>query len=140
MSIDKIFHLRHPLPEARQRLLDFKIWSGLDHDADIRCSTLDDEGIKRFECTTRQGELLAADIQALPGEDPNRILFRSVRGNVELAGLIELTPIRENLTEVALTLEYEGDLQKAVDSVERFLNRQLTRIENWHGGACACAA
>ena len=71
----------------------------------------------------------------MPGDDPNRILFRSVDGTVELAGMIELFPIRPNLTEAVLTVEYEAlsPLQKAIDAMsialDRFLNRQLARIE-----------
>ncbi len=60
-----------------------------------------------------------------------RILFRSVGGDVELAGMVELFEIRPALTEVVLTLDYEtlSPLQKAFEALDRFLNRQLARIE-----------
>jgi hypothetical protein len=58
-----------------------------------------------------------------------------VGGNAEVAGMIEFFPIRPNLTEVVLTLDYDAmsPLQKACDTLDRFLNRQLSRIEGWAG-------
>lgn len=135
MLIHKIFHLHQPVPEARECLRALSISSGLEKDDEVCCSRLDPEGIGRFEFKIRQGHRLSADIQEVPGNDPNRILFRSVGGDVEIAGIVELFPIRPNLTEAVLTLDYDAvtALQKALDALaatlDRFLNRQLARIE-----------
>ena len=141
MLINKIFHLREPLPEARQRLREFGNWTGSENDAEMNCSMIEVEGIERFEFSPRRGERVeqvVADIQEVPGDDPNRILFRSVGGNAKLAGMIEFFPIRANLTEVVLTLDYDSvsPLQKAFDTLDRFLNRQLSRIEGCMERAC----
>lgn len=130
MLINKIFHLRQPVAEARQRLREPGTWNGLESDPDMGCSTIKTEG-GRFEFSTRQGQRLSAKIEEVPGDDPNQILFRSAAGNVELAGIIELYPIRPNLTEVVLTVDYVAvsPLQKAFEALDRFLNRQLLRIE-----------
>ena len=60
----------------------------------------------------------------MPGDNPNRILFRSNGGTVELAGMVELYPIRPNLTEAVLTVEYEAPspLQKAIDAMATALD------------------
>jgi len=139
MLINKIFHLRQPLPEARRRLREFGNWTGSKGDAEMNCSMIEHEGIERFEFSPRPGERVSADIQELPGDDPNRILFRSVGGNAEVAGMIEFFPIRPNLTEVVLTLDCDdavSPLQKAFDTLDRFLNRQLARIEGCMERAC----
>jgi len=129
MLTHKIFHLRQPLPQARESLRDFGTWTAAENDAELHCSLLQPQGIGHVELAAGPGSSVSADIQEVPGDDPNRILFRSVGGNIELAGLIELFPIRPNLTEVVLTLDYASPLQKAFDAVDRFLNRQLARIE-----------
>ncbi len=110
-------------------------FSGSDTDIDVRCSRIEPEGIGRLEFENREGQRVSADIEEVPGDDPNRILFRTVEGTVDLAGMIELFPIRPNLTEAVLTVEYEAlsPLQKALEAmsaaVDRFLNRQLARVE-----------
>ena len=131
MITNKIFHLHQPVTEARETLRELGAWNGSEDDAEVRCAMIEREGIGRFEFSTHQGQRVSSDIQEVPGDDPNRILFRSVGGNVELAGMIEFFPIRPNLTEVVLTLEYESvsQVQKVLGTLDRFLNRQLARIE-----------
>ena len=132
MLINKIFHLRQPVAEARQRLRELETWNGLENDAEVHCSMMETEGIGRFEFTTGHGQRVSTEVQELPGDDPNRILFRSVGGNVKLAGIIEIVPIRPNLTEVVLTLDYESGsrMKKVFEALDQFLNRQLARIES----------
>jgi hypothetical protein len=133
MIIHKIFHMHQPVTEARKRLRDFGTWKASEKEGDVQCTVMEQERIGRFEFRTEQGNDILADIQEVAGEDPNNILFRSVRGDLELAGLIELFEIRPNLTEVVLTVDYEpvSALQKVFEGVDRFLNRQLARIEEW---------
>jgi hypothetical protein len=135
MFIHKVFHLHQPVTMARQRLLDLGICNSLEKDFEVTCSKIEPHGIGRLECKIRQGQRVSADIEEVPGDDPNRILFRSVRGPVELAGMVELFPIRPNLTEAVLTIDYEpvSSLQKVFEAMaiglDHFLNRQLARIE-----------
>ena len=135
MFIQKIFHLRQPLPEARQTLRELGTWNDLEKDQEVRCSKLESEGVSRVELKTTTGEIVCADIVEVAGDEPDRLLFRSVGGMMELAGMIELYPIRANLTEAVLTVEYEAisSLQKAIEAMsaalDGFLNRQLARIE-----------
>jgi hypothetical protein len=135
MFIHKIFHLHQPLTAARQRLRDFGTCGSIEKDFEVTCSKIEPQGIGRLECIIRHGQRVSADIEEVPGKDPNRILFRSVRGPVELAGMVELYPIRPNLTEAVLTVDFEpvSSLQKVIEilatGMDRFLNRQLARIE-----------
>jgi len=142
MLIHKIFHMRQPVIEARKRLRELGTWNGSENDAEVYCSMIEPEGIGRVEFSPLLGERILADIQEVAGDDPSRILFRSVGGNVELAGMIELFSIRPNLTEAVLTLDYEAvsPLQKACEAVDRFLNGQLARIEGCMGRARSAGA
>lgn len=138
MLINKIFHLHQPLAEASRRLREPETWEELD--AQMRITMR--EGTRHFEFIPRNGEPIAADIRELPGDEPGRIIFRSVAGDVELAGMIELFEIRENLTEAVLTVDYKpvSQLQKACVAVDRFLNHMLGRLEQRLAERAACAA
>ncbi len=133
MLINKIFHLRQPVFEARERLREFETWNWLEPDAEVKC--IERNGIGRFEFGTGPGQRVSTEVEEVAGDDPNRILFRSVGGDVELAGMIELFPIRANLTEAVLTVDYEAEsrLQKVIEAMatamDDFVNRQLARIE-----------
>lgn len=135
MFIYKIFHLHQPVTAARQILRDIGTCRSSEKDFEVTCSKIEPQGIGRLECVIRHGQRVSADIEEVPGDNPNRILFRSVRGPVELAGMLELFPIRPNLTEAVLTVDYEpvSSLQKFIDifsiGMDHFLNRQLARIE-----------
>ena len=147
MFIHKIFHLRQPLNEARERLRAPGTWTRTDHDVSLNCDPQDSGAIGHVEFQTRHGGPISADIEEVSGSEPERILFRSVSGDVELAGMIELFIIRPNLTEAVLTVEYEAPsaMQKAIERIsvglDQFLNRQLARIEKSRAGdvAGACA-
>jgi hypothetical protein len=135
MFIHKIFHLHQPLTAARQRLRNLTVCKTTEKDFEVTCSKIEPQGIGRLECIIRPGQRVSADIEEIPGDDPNRIMFRSVRGPVELAGMVELYPIRANLTEAVLTVDLEpvSSLQKVIDvmanGLDGFLNRQLACIE-----------
>lgn len=131
MFIHKIFHLHKPLEEARRTVTEL----GALRELAKNNARFDEDGTGHFEVKTKFGQRISADIRQVPGNEPNQLLFQSVGGDVELAGMIEFVPIRDNLTEVILTLDYEvaSSFQRAFDlltsSLDRFLNRQLTRLE-----------
>jgi hypothetical protein len=143
MFIHKIFHLRQPLNEAREHLRSARTWTASEQEALVHCAATDSEIFGHLEFKTRHGEPIAADIEEIPGDEPDRILFRSRNGDVDLVGVIELFPIRANLTEAVLTIEYEAPsvMQKAIErisvGIDQFLNRQLARIERARVGEAA---
>jgi uncharacterized membrane protein len=75
------------------------------------------------------------ELVALPSDDETQTLFRSVGGNMQVAGMIEFVPIRDNCTEVQVTIEYgihspmHSVFDAVTNAVDRFLNKQLRRIE-----------
>jgi len=146
MFIHKIFHLRQPLNEARERLRAPGTWTTSDRDVSVNCGSNGSDVIGHLEFQRWLGDPISADIEEVPGDETDRILFRSVGGDVELAGMIELFPIRPNLTEAVLTVEYEAPsaMQKAIERVsvglDQFLNRQLARIERARTGAAGVCA
>jgi hypothetical protein len=144
MLIHKIFHLHQPLAEARKTLRDLPSFQSSENGLEITCTRLDLEGRARLEFKTSQAPSLrtiTAEIEEIPSQAPNQILFRSAHGSVELAGMVELFPIRQHLTEAVLTVDYGAVscLQKAMESMsvalERFLNRQLARLEHARSAA-----
>jgi uncharacterized membrane protein len=136
MLITKIFHLHQPLNEAREQLRDLSTWSDTKAESAFKFAPSRTNGVSRIEFPTPNGQSVTADIEEVPGTEPNHILFRSVGGDIELAGLVEFFTIRTNLTEVVLTVEYEpaSRLQRAFESigaaVDRFLNRQLAKLDH----------
>jgi len=68
-------------------------------------------------------------LELLPTDDKHQVLFRSTGGGTELCGLMELLPVRDHLTEVQLTLEYEipSPLGRALDRLLGMMNRRVNR-------------
>lgn len=93
------------------------------------------DGIAQFRFEPGLGYPLAVDLAEVPGGDENTTLFRSTGGNLEVAGMIEFFQVRENLTEVVLTIDYQlkAPLARVVDALghvlDRFLNEQLHRMQ-----------
>jgi uncharacterized membrane protein len=132
MLIQKIFHVRLGLAEARSRLSRFHTYAHLLEDVDV-ASFADDTAL--FEFTTGSGFEAKVELVALPSDDDTHTLFRSVAGNMQVAGMIEFIPIRDNCTEVQVTIEYaiHSAIHSVFDAVtnalDRFVNKQLRRIE-----------
>jgi uncharacterized membrane protein len=139
MLIQKVFHVQQGLDEAKVRIGNFhsyrRVFEG------VNSSTVPAEGVARFQFSTGNGFRAQVEISELPTEDPNQTLFRSTDGNMEIAGLIEYFAIRDNLTEVQVTLEYTlhshmySVLDAVTGSMDRFLNRQIRRLQGYLSGA-----
>lgn len=133
MLIEKIFHVHQSISETRSRLAAFASYRRqLDR---VSKAMLTADGVAHFRFEPGLGYTLFVDLVEVPDESPDRILFRSVAGNVEATGAIEFFVIRENITEVVLTLDYQlkAPLARAVDSltrvVDRFFDAQLRRMQ-----------
>ncbi|HEX8310784.1 MAG TPA: hypothetical protein VF614_05660 [Chthoniobacteraceae bacterium] len=136
MLLQKTFHLHQSLDEARATLTDLQNVS--DVLAGVRLAKVTAEGSLRLECALGRGILAQVEIASLPTDEQDQMLFRSVEGNMEVAGLVELFEVRPNCTEVQLTLDYtlKSSVHRFLDStagvVDRFVNRQLARLERQH--------
>lgn len=96
---------------------------------------LGDDGTAQLTLKPRNGFHTEVELLTLPSDDPCQTLFRSTRGDMEVAGMLEFVPIRENVTEVQLTIDYKlkSPIHRLFDAItacfDCFLNAQLRRIE-----------
>ena len=136
MLIQKVFHI-HRSPEETRALLA-NINSYRDHLVGVSRAMITADGIGHFEAQTSAGYTLSADVAEVPSSESantNRVLFRSVTGNIDFVGMIEFFEIKENLTEVVLDLDYylTSPLHRMMDwaaaTVDHLINRQIERIQ-----------
>ncbi len=143
MLIQKVFHVHRNSAETKAALTGIRLFRRAP--AGDKKAVLTVDGVGQFDCEMPTGFRAHCILAELPASDPNQALFHSVEGNLEVAGLIEFIPIRENLTEVQLTLEYsiKSTFHTALDyvthSTEHFIDRQLERLECWLDGSAVGA-
>jgi len=138
MLIQKVFHVHHNLDETKSRLANLH---GYRRELEgFRKAVVTSDGVGHFEFTTGNAFSAQVEMTELPCADSNQVLFRSNGGNMEVAGLIEFVPVREQLTEIQLTIEYaikapmHSMLDAVTGSVDRFVNRQLRCIQGHFEG------
>ena len=133
MLIQKIFHVHVGLEAAKAQLTNLRACRRLFEG--VTAATVGPEGNSHVEFETGNGFAASVDLAPLASDDPNQVLFRSVGGNIELAGMVEYVPVREHLTEVQLTVDYaikspvHSVFDAVTSSVDRLLNRQLQRLQ-----------
>lgn len=133
MLIQKTFHL-HMLQEAAKAQLG-NLPGYRRQFAGVELAVLTPEGGAHFVFELPWGFRADIELVRLPCENPAQTLFRSMGGNVEVIGVLEFFQIRPNLTEIVLTLDYTigSPVFRMIDrfghGVDRFLNRQLERLE-----------
>lgn len=133
MLIHKIFHAHLSVEETRRHLA--KIGSYRHQFTGVNALHLSAEGLARFEFKIAPGVMVSADLAEVPDSSPEQLLFRSIGGNVDVAGVLDFCAVKPNLTEVALTMEFQLKsplhqmLNALTSGMERFLNEQLERVE-----------
>lgn len=143
MFIQKVLHIHRSLDETRAQLSNLA--SFRRQLPGVATAVISENGVGQFDCALPRGLRVHCVLVELPTADPNQILFQSTTGNVELSGLLEFTPVRENLTEVQLTMEYgfKSPLAALCDRlfrcVEQFFQRQLAAAQVQVEGALAAA-
>ncbi len=139
MLIQKVFHVHLPISEAKEALANVHFYRR--HLEGVKKAVLTSDGVGQFDCEMPNGYHAHCVLVELPTEEPNISLFQSTAGNLEVSGLVEFVPVRDNFTEVQLTVEYtfKSTIHALVDAMtngaEQFLNRQLARLESWLDGA-----
>ena len=137
MLIQKIFHVHQGLEETEKHLGDLHSLRRVLQGVELAVGN----GSAHVEFVTGAGFRGDMELVQLPCDEPNQRLFRSANGNIDLCGLIELYPVRPDLTEVQLTVEYAikspmySLLDTITSSVDRFVNRQLRRVQAQFVGA-----
>jgi uncharacterized membrane protein len=143
MFIQKVLHIHRSLDETRAQLANVAAFrrqlTGLE------TAVVTGDGVGQFDCALPRGLRVHCVLVELPTPEPNQVLFQSTTGNVELSGLIEFTPVRDNLTEVQITMEYvfKSPMAALCDRlfrcVEQFFQRQLAAAQVQVEGALAAA-
>ncbi len=143
MQLEKIFHVHQSLSETQSRLAS--VTSYRRHLDGVTKAMICD-GTAQFRFEPGLGYSINVDLLELAGKTPGQILFRSTSGNIEVAGMIEFFAIREQVTEVVLTLDYQlsAPLARVVDNLthvmDRFLDVQLRRLQAHFEGVGTMAA
>ncbi len=120
MLLQKVIHTHQSLDDTKARFAKL----GGNAEENVRC-----------EFSIGHGFRARFDLALLPSDDSNQLLFRSESGNVRIAGLVEFLPVRDQLTEVQVTLDctilprVPRLLAAITGSVDRFVNRQLRSLE-----------
>jgi uncharacterized membrane protein len=144
MLLQKTFHIHQSAAETRNRLAN--IGSYRHQLLGVQQATLTADGVGHFEFWTRPGRTVSVDLAEVPDDVPDRVLFRSVGGSADVAGTVEFFEVKENLTEIVLTVDYtlKSTLLRMIDrvvlGVDHFLNRQLERIQMHFDGVHAAPA
>jgi len=122
MLIQKVFHIRQPVDEAQARLSDARSFSR-------RFWNLGRSGGWRgfWDAVSVIGLQGPFELELLHTDNKRQVLFHSTGGEMELCGLMELLPVRDRLTEVQLTLEYEmqSPLRRVLDRLLGVMNRRV---------------
>ncbi len=135
MLIQKTFHLQMAQEAAKESLTNLAGYKRQFVDVENAALTVD--GVAHFQFQLPYGFHGKVDLAEVPGVNPAQTLFRSQGGNVEVLGVLEYFQIKPNLTEVVLTLDYTivPPVFRLIDylssSIDRFLNRQLERVETY---------
>jgi hypothetical protein len=144
MFIQKIFHVHQNLEETKASLAGIHRYRR--HLDGVQKAVITADGVAQFDCMLPHALHTHCVLVGLPTPDSNEVLFRSTAGNVNISGLVEFFPIRDNLTEVQITIDYgfKSVMHSIVDGVtsamEHFINHQLRRIQAHLDGMPAHAA
>jgi hypothetical protein len=143
MFFHKVFHIHQPLAETRRQLTQLATFRS--RLPGLKKAIVSADGVAEFECEVDPQLELQAVLVELPTDDANQLLFRSTVGNVRVAGMLALCPIKPGVTEVQLTVDYtlESLLARALDfctkRVERYVEGALRSLQaclNGDSGAC----
>ena len=135
MTIQKIFHSNQALSETQEKL--FNLWGYRRHLSGVEKACIRHDGSSMWQLDLGNGVGVDAKLEYFEGDTPNQVFFRSVEGNLDVAGIIELTAIREDLTEVEVTIdaEFKSPIARVVDrmtdGLNRFLDCQLNGIRGY---------
>lgn len=133
MLIQKIFHVHQNLEETKVRLASVRGYRRAL--AGVEKAVITADGVGQFDFALSHGLHAHFVLVELPTPDPDQVLFRSTAGNMHLSGLIEFFPIKDDLTEVQITVQYafKSPMHAIIDAmshtVEQFLHQQLRRLQ-----------
>jgi len=133
MLIQKVFHIRKSIDEAQARFSNFQNLSGRFLNTGGFARMAGGRGL--WDAMALTGFQGSSRLELLPTEEKHQVLFHSTDGEFQLCGLMELLPVRDHLTEVQLTLEYEiqSSWRRALDRLlgvmDRWVNRRIMEMK-----------
>ena len=132
MMLHKIFHMNQSVSETKRRLSDVR---GYRHHLDgLERAERKENGVSQWRLLLPLGFRADFALTAMETEDPNTVVFKSDGGDIGIVGMISFQQVKSNLTEIAITVNYESTsplfnvLDRALKIGDHFLVNQLRRI------------
>lgn len=132
MTIQKIFHSNQSLSETQAKL--FNLWGYRRHLSGVEKACIRHDGSSLWQLDLGNGVGVDVKLEYFQGDSPDQVFFRSVDGNLDVAGIIELNAIRDDLTEVEVTLDadFKSPIARVIDRMtdgfNQFVDDQLNAI------------
>jgi uncharacterized membrane protein len=132
MMLHKIFHMNQSVDETKRRLGNV---SSYRHHLDgVESADEISDGVSQWRLQLPLGFRAEFTLQQAANEDGDTLAFKSVGGDLEIAGMVSFHEILPNLTEVDITLNYESGsalfnmLDRMLNVGDQFLVNQLRRV------------
>ena len=142
MMLHKIFHMNQSVEEAKRRLSGV---NGYRHHLEgVERADFTTEGTSHWTMHLPFGFKADFTLSEVNGND-DTVVFRSLEGDFEVCGMITYTRIKDSLTEIEFTLNYESDstffnvLDRLFKIGDRFMVDQLRRVRAHFEGIAAPA-
>lgn len=140
MMLHKIFHMNQSVEEAKRRLSSVNSYR--HHLEGVDRVEFTDEGTSRWALQLPFG-FKADFVLSEAMSDDNTFVFKSLDGDLEICGVINYTKVKNNLTEIDLTLSYESNslffnvLDRVFKIGDHFVVEQLRRVRAHFEGIAA---
>ncbi len=142
MMLHKIFHMNQSVEEAKRRLSSVNSYR--HHLDGVERADFTSEGTSRWSLQLPFG-FKADFVLSEAMSDDNTVVFKSLDGDLEICGMITYSKIKNNLTEIDITLNYESGsmffnvLDRVFKIGDHFLVEQLRRARAHFEGIAAPA-
>lgn len=142
MMLHKIFHMNQSVEEAKRRLSSVNSYR--HHLEGVDRAEFTGEGTSHWSLQLPFG--FKADFMLSEAmSDDNTVVFKSLDGDIEICGMVTYSKIKNNLTEVEMTVNYESSstffnvLDRVFKIGDHFLVDQLRRVRAHFEGIAAPA-
>ena len=105
MMLQKTLHMSQPLDECKARLSN--IQSYRRQFVMVTKATVTSSKTMEFSFRGPLGFEANTTVAAVDTETPDQMAFQSWGGNIDLMGLVELSPVRLDCTEVTVAVHYQ---------------------------------
>ena len=141
MMLHKIFHMNQSMNETKRRLAN--VGSYRHHLDGVEKADFSGNGMSHWRLALPLGFRADLVLSEVPAEEPNTLVFKSLDGDLQVMGMISFHPVKNNLTEVDLVINYESSsplfnlLDRMLNVGDHFLINQLRRVRAHFEGIAA---